>query len=477
MKKLTDEKRAKLLRVAEAVKAANGNVSQAAISLDITRGSARRAVAQIRKHGLDSDLAEDAPMFTSRRSDPRLSDKQADQADLFGIPNGQLHSGWVKDEGASYYFQVPKASSDPKALWEAISESLGPLPRADINEDIAGPFSDDISVIMPIADLHIGLLTDVEEVGVEWNTEIATKAFRETWETLVDVTAPAETCLIAQLGDLTHTGGADAGDQDVTATTVAGISLGDTVDLRYKYTYTGSDGSSGTIFFIATNGLANYGPLFVSDAPLDPGVTYTFGTFNTDGATPYSSLVPCFTAGTHILTQRGQRPIDDLRVGDLIVTRDNGLQPLRWIGRCTVPANGKAAPVHIAKGVLGNTQALVVSPNHRMLIESISADLWFGEREVLIAAKHLIQNDGITQLSGGMVTYIHLLFDEHQIVSTYDCPSESFFPGDEAMDTLSHETQREVLDLFPELSQSQPKAFQQTARLCLKALEARVLFA
>ena len=60
----------------------------------------------------------------------------------------------------------------------------------------------------------------------------------------------------ALFGDLTHTGGADAGDQDVTATTVAGISLGDTVDLRYKYTYTGSDGSSGTIFFIATNGLA-----------------------------------------------------------------------------------------------------------------------------------------------------------------------------------------------------------------------------
>ena len=182
-------------------------------------------------------------------------------------------------------------------------------------------------------------------------------------------------------GDFTHAGGA--------------------ADLRYKYTFTGSDGSSGTICFIATNGLSNYGSLFTSDTPLVPGVTHTFGTFNTDGAVPYDDLVPCFTSGTLITTVKGEMLIDHLREGDMILTRDNGFQPLRWIGTCTVPAKGKSAPVHIAKGVLDNTADLLVSPNHRMLIDAPVADLYFGERELFVTAKHLLINDGITAKFGG----------------------------------------------------------------------------
>ena len=85
--------------------------------------------------------------------------------------------------------------------------------------------------------------------------------------------------------------GADAPDQDVPASTATGMNVTDTVDLRYKYAITGSNGSSGTIYFIATNGAAKYRPLFVSDFPLSSGVTYTFGAFNTDCATAYSLLV------------------------------------------------------------------------------------------------------------------------------------------------------------------------------------------
>ncbi|MDG1102136.1 MAG: hypothetical protein P8N75_01910 [Ascidiaceihabitans sp.] len=95
----------------------------------------------------------------------------------------------------------------------------------------------------------------------------------------------------SNFGNLIHTGGADAPDQDVPASTATGMNVTDTVDLRYKYAITGSNGSSGTIYFIATNGATKYRPLFVSDFPLSSGVTYTFGAFNTDGATAYSLLV------------------------------------------------------------------------------------------------------------------------------------------------------------------------------------------
>lgn len=279
----------------------------------------------------------------------------------------------------------------------------------------------------------------------------------------------------ATFGDLTHTGGGDEPDQDVTASTVSGISVSDTIDLRYKYTFTGSDGSSGTIYFIATNATTNYGTYFVSDTPLDPSVTYTFGTFNTDGAAPYASLVPCFTRGTQILTDKGYRKIETLNIGDRIHTRDSGFQPLCWIGRCKVPADDTFAPIEFARGLLGNSRRLLVSPNHRMLITGANNDLHFGETEVLVPAKLLLRNDGVRRKLGGFVTYFHLLFEEHQIVMSNGTPSESFFPGENGLNALDSDTRAEVLALFPEIVGVEAAARQQTARMCLKAVEASVL--
>lgn len=279
----------------------------------------------------------------------------------------------------------------------------------------------------------------------------------------------------ATFGDFTHTGGADVPDQDVTSSTVTGINPGDTIDLRYKYTVTGSDGSSGTIYFIATNSAANYGPLMVSDFPLDPGVTYTFGTFNTDGAVAYDDLVPCFTRGTLIMTQRGEVPIETLREGDRVFTRDNGYQPLRWIGRKTVRAEGKLAPVVFAPGAVGNATRLEVSPNHRMFLEEPMGDMLFGERELLVPAKHMTRRDGVTRGEGGLVQYFHILFDQHEIVFGNGAMSESFFPGSQAMTALAQESRDEVLTLFPELRRRYLGNFTRTARTCLSRGEALVL--
>ncbi|WP_272002211.1 Hint domain-containing protein [Roseovarius sp. ZX-A-9] len=279
----------------------------------------------------------------------------------------------------------------------------------------------------------------------------------------------------AIFGDYTHTGGGDVPDQNVTQSTVSGINVNDTIDVRYKYTITGSDGSNNTIYFLATNGANNYGPLFASDAPLTPGVTYTFGSFNTDGAVSYSSLVPCFTSGTRVSTAKGDSLIDTLEVGDLVLTRDNGFQPLQWIGRCTVPAVGSAAPIHFSKGVVGNQSELIVSPNHRMLIVDSAAELCFGEREILVSAKYLLGKEGVTRRVGDKVTYIHMLFNQHQIVVANGAYSESFFPGPVGLSSLANDTREEVLNLFPELRTGAPACFHQTARLCLSRNEAAIL--
>lgn len=265
-----------------------------------------------------------------------------------------------------------------------------------------------------------------------------------------------------EFGDATHTGGSDVADQDATFSTVAEIDVGDTVDVRYKYTFTGSDGSSGTVYFLATNSANNYGPLMVSNTPLDPGVTYTFGTFNTDGAVAYSSLVTCFAAGTRIETERGLVAVEDIRPGDRVSTLDEGLQPVRWVGRRQLgpgdlAANSKLRPVRIAAGALGHgrpARDLLVSPQHRVLVRARVVERMFAAPEVLLPAIKLVEMPGIA-VAGDVaeVTYFHLLFDRHQIVFSEGAETESLFLGAQSLRALGADLREEIATLFPEVMQ------------------------
>ncbi|MYM54558.1 Hint domain-containing protein [Thalassovita mangrovi] len=187
-------------------------------------------------------------------------------------------------------------------------------------------------------------------------------------------------------------------------------------------------------------------------------------------------VIICFTGGTMIQTARGARPVEDLRPGDLVLTRDHGMQPLRWIGSRGVTGTGNFAPIRFAPGTLGNDRALLVSPQHRMLHKSTSANLYFNDPEVLIPAKHMIDGSAIQQIEQLRVDYYHLLFDRHEIVFAEGVASESFHPGHMGLRALSQPSREELFTLFPEL-RSDPNGFGDTARLCLKANEARVLMA
>lgn len=185
----------------------------------------------------------------------------------------------------------------------------------------------------------------------------------------------------------------------------------------------------------------------------------------------------CFTPGTLIATAHGPRRIETLRVGDLIVTRDHGLQPLRWIGSRTAAAQGRLAPVQLDPALLqGASAPLLVSPQHRMLWTGSRAQMYFGEPEVLIAANHLLGTPAARRIEGGQVTYMHLMMDRHEIIYANGAATESFFPGDEALHALEANARDEMFRLFPEL-RSHQGGFGDTARLCLKAHEARLLAA
>lgn len=185
--------------------------------------------------------------------------------------------------------------------------------------------------------------------------------------------------------------------------------------------------------------------------------------------------VPCFTPGTLILTPAGERPIETLEAGDLVVTRDRGAQRIRWIGKKTVTGKGALAPI-LLDGLsnFGPGRPLLVSPQHRVLIEGYPAELHFGISEVLVAAKHLL-GAGIARVQPmARVTYLHLMFDAHEVIYANGAPTESFFAGDVGLSALAAESRAELLSVFPELRCSQ-STHERTARHCLKRHEAAML--
>ncbi|WP_298847998.1 Hint domain-containing protein [uncultured Ruegeria sp.] len=182
-------------------------------------------------------------------------------------------------------------------------------------------------------------------------------------------------------------------------------------------------------------------------------------------------LVPCFTSGTLIRTEQGDRPIDTLVTGDRIETLDHGLQTLRWIGRRRVTATGLHAPVFFKAGAVGNTRNLLVSQQHRMLIRDWRLELHTSHAEALAPAKHLVHWRDIVLQPGGLVTYIHLLFDQHELLWAEGCLSESFHPGAQIWNSLDNAARQEILLLFPELSQNSTSAYGPLARPLLSAFE------
>jgi hypothetical protein len=205
--------------------------------------------------------------------------------------------------------------------------------------------------------------------------------------------------------------------------------------------------------------------------------TYTIsnGQGGTDVGMVTLAMVPCFVAGTRIATLDGAIAVEDLRPGDLVLTRDEGAQPLRWVGRRRVAAKGAFAPIGFAAGALGGHGALRLSPEHRVLVQGSMAEMLFGASEVLVAAKHLVNDTTIRRLPGGEVEYLHLLFDRHQVIWAEGLATESLFLGVQALGGLEQDALDEILAIFPELDARTGKGYGPTARRVLKAHEAQVM--
>ncbi|KIN65227.1 putative hemagglutinin/hemolysin-related protein [Sulfitobacter noctilucicola] len=275
-------------------------------------------------------------------------------------------------------------------------------------------------------------------------------------------------------GDDTMTGGAgqdvfeDVGPGDVIDGGSGPVDM-DTLDL------TGSKPEGGSFDIV-----------FTSDDEEDGVVNY----FDADGEDAgqlvfeeIETIIPCFTPGTKIATPKGERLVEELKVGDRVITRDNGIQEIRWVGArdMTGAEFEKAAhlkPVLIRQGALGNDlpeRDMMVSPNHRVLVANDKTALYFEEREVLVAAKHLTGLEGVDIVDVSHTTYIHVMFDQHEVILSDGSWTESFQPGDMSLAGIGNAQRQEILELFPELATQEGVEAYASARRSLKKHEAKLI--
>jgi hypothetical protein len=140
----------------------------------------------------------------------------------------------------------------------------------------------------------------------------------------------------------------------------------------------------------------------------------------------------CFLAGTRISTHRGEIAVEDLAIGDLILTPDGDARPIRWIGRRAYPAwalarNPALRPVRITRSALAASvpeRDLLLSPSHALAFATAHG-------RVLINAGMLVNGITITQDEAARdIHYFHVELDDHDILFAEGAPAETFLDAD-----------------------------------------------
>ncbi len=145
------------------------------------------------------------------------------------------------------------------------------------------------------------------------------------------------------------------------------------------------------------------------------------------GTNVFITDVPCYCAGTAILTPDGEVAVETIQPGDVVMTSDAGrLSPrevvwagVRHIDLAHHPKPAVVAPIRFHRGSLGHEQPcrdLLVSPDHCMLIDG-----------GLVPAKLLVNDMTIVRdLTLTRVSYHHIELERHTLLIAEGVEAESY---------------------------------------------------
>jgi hypothetical protein len=213
-------------------------------------------------------------------------------------------------------------------------------------------------------------------------------------------------------------------DAGAFAPTIQGFGQGDTVDLM------------GLVGGAIESQVASGGETLVTLRGMVGGVSATeqltfdsaslAGMLSSDGGaagTLVEMSVACFARGARILTDQGEVAVEDLCIGNLVVTAAGALRPVRWIGHRKVnlsrhPYPAAVLPVRVCRGAFGDELPhcdLWLSPGHNVAYDG-----------VLIPISALINGVSVAAIDMDWIEYWHVELDSHDILFAEGLPAESY---------------------------------------------------
>jgi hypothetical protein len=188
----------------------------------------------------------------------------------------------------------------------------------------------------------------------------------------------------------------------------------------------------------------------------------------------FESAVSCFYPGTLIATTMGERAVETLGIGDLVLTSEGKAEPVRWMGRQTVSTRFgdplRVLPVRILAGALADgvpTRDLLLSPDHAVLVEGVLV-----QAAALVNGTTILHQFDVPEV----FTYHHIELAAHDLVVADGAPAETFVDN---IDRLSFDNWAEHEALYgaqpsiPEMDRPRAKAQRQVPRFVQIALQAR----
>jgi hypothetical protein len=204
--------------------------------------------------------------------------------------------------------------------------------------------------------------------------------------------------------------------------------------------------------------------------------------YNTDMDAGSTYQAMCFEASMRIDTPSGPRCADAIRVGDFVTTHDGGAQPVKWIAHRSLRAWGRYAPIVFEDQAIGNTGELVLSQQHRVLIHAPEARAAFGTDAVLVPAVAFVNGETIRLRPRSSIVYIHILLENHHILTAQSVACESLFLGEVSRGTAAWMSRAESEEMISDTGDSGLKAVMgwmsaRQARPCLSVREGMGLIA
>ncbi len=159
-----------------------------------------------------------------------------------------------------------------------------------------------------------------------------------------------------------------------------------------------------------------------------------------------------------IKTLLGEKRLGDLTPGDLVLTRDNGFQPVRWVGRCKA-GPGSRAMVVLKADALGPglpSRDLILSEDQRLLTSGGVLRELFSKAEMLIPTRALRQLSALCHERVDADVW-HVLMQRHEVILANDVWTESFQPNRQFFDTAEEKVRRQLERFCPKLVQGDAK--------------------